>query len=289
MHLQLKHYLFKITLFPFFSRFNYESELYPKFSDVKRTHMLDAEVSASGITRQMEKDILREMGILGDSEDEEEDSEHGSDNDQEDIKATAEEEEEDLEELRKEFEDAVTFAPGKELKEPTELKEAEKSRSVKEAESSSEKETNSESVPSPDKELKEIAVTVESPKKELEEPSEEAADKQSYPGLAVSDCDEDEEDCGGEAFANLHQMNKGYKPFRDDQSFDMRSVRSGASTVASIAPSEVKKRIRASFARRQQLEDKRRLKAKGEASAVTRQRRDNRENIKTSTSAIWMG
>ncbi|XP_015765644.1 PREDICTED: serine/threonine-protein kinase RIO2-like [Acropora digitifera] len=39
----------------FFRRFSLESELYPKFADVKRMHNLDVEVAASGFTRDMSK------------------------------------------------------------------------------------------------------------------------------------------------------------------------------------------------------------------------------------------
>ncbi|XP_032230238.2 serine/threonine-protein kinase RIO2 [Nematostella vectensis] len=39
----------------FLRRFNYESELHPKFSDIKRMYDLDVEVSASGFTKDMEK------------------------------------------------------------------------------------------------------------------------------------------------------------------------------------------------------------------------------------------
>ena len=55
-------------------RFNYESELAPSFEDIQRVDALDAEISASGITKQMEKDILNEYGAK-DSQDSEDDSE----------------------------------------------------------------------------------------------------------------------------------------------------------------------------------------------------------------------
>jgi hypothetical protein len=42
-------------LFSVFS-FNYEAEA-PRFEDVVRTDALDAEVAASGVTKQMEKDL----------------------------------------------------------------------------------------------------------------------------------------------------------------------------------------------------------------------------------------
>merc|ERR1719414_1553118 len=52
-------------------RFGFEStEAPPTFQqDVTRVDALDAEVSASGITREMEKDLLRELGIEKDDDD----------------------------------------------------------------------------------------------------------------------------------------------------------------------------------------------------------------------------
>ncbi|XP_012271917.1 serine/threonine-protein kinase RIO2 [Orussus abietinus] len=44
-------------------RFGYESELYPTFADISREDCVDVEVKASGLTRQMEKDLLIEMGF----------------------------------------------------------------------------------------------------------------------------------------------------------------------------------------------------------------------------------
>ncbi|KZC06841.1 Serine/threonine-protein kinase RIO2 [Dufourea novaeangliae] len=46
-------------------RFAYESELFPTFEDISREDCIDAEIKASGLTKQMEKDLLREMGIAG--------------------------------------------------------------------------------------------------------------------------------------------------------------------------------------------------------------------------------
>ncbi|XP_066257734.1 uncharacterized protein RIOK2 [Euwallacea similis] len=47
----------------FKKRFNYESENYPKFSDIERMDVLDAEVACTGFTRQMAKDINLELGL----------------------------------------------------------------------------------------------------------------------------------------------------------------------------------------------------------------------------------
>ena len=60
-------------------RFDYESELAPSFGDVERVYALDAEVAASGVTKQMEKDLRLEYGM-----EEEENSEDG-DEDSDDL------------------------------------------------------------------------------------------------------------------------------------------------------------------------------------------------------------
>jgi len=65
---------------------------------------------------------------------------------------------------------------------------------------------------------------------------------------------------------------------------DTRSVRS-ISTAATIAPDVIKKRIKLALDKRERNQAKRAL-VKGEASAVTRIRRDNRATIKEST-GIW--
>lgn len=53
----------------FRKRFNFESELFPKFSDVQRVDNLDAEVLCSGFTKEMSSCINHELGI-DDDEDE---------------------------------------------------------------------------------------------------------------------------------------------------------------------------------------------------------------------------
>jgi len=53
-------------------RFEYESELAPVFEDITRVDALDAEVAASGVTKQMENDLRAEYGLDDSSEDEEE-------------------------------------------------------------------------------------------------------------------------------------------------------------------------------------------------------------------------
>lgn len=67
----------------FKKRFGYESELYPKFSDVERSDNLDAEIFCSGFTKEMSRDINKQLGIDEDSA-----------SDEDELEATSEHEEE---------------------------------------------------------------------------------------------------------------------------------------------------------------------------------------------------
>jgi len=58
------------------------------------------------------------------------------------------------------------------------------------------------------------------------------------------------------------------------------------STVATIAPEVIRDRVKKSFQRVDKMHSKKRIQAKGEASATTRQRRENRDNIRQ-TQGIW--
>jgi RIO kinase 2 len=58
------------------------------------------------------------------------------------------------------------------------------------------------------------------------------------------------------------------------------------STAATIAPEVIKDRLKKSFQKSDKINAKKRIRAKGEASATTRQRRDNSDTIKHST-GIW--
>jgi len=88
-------------------RYNYESELAPSFDDITRVDALDAEVTASGVTKQMEKDLRIEYGM--DEEDEEEDEEE-EDNESDDDLIEEIETEQEIEDLRKEVEQSVCLA-----------------------------------------------------------------------------------------------------------------------------------------------------------------------------------
>ncbi|XP_015110619.1 serine/threonine-protein kinase RIO2 [Diachasma alloeum] len=69
---------------------------------------------------------------------------------------------------------------------------------------------------------------------------------------------------------------------------DVRSVRS-TSTTATIPPEVIKERARLALQKRNKKAQSRKILAKGEASATTRIRRENRDNIQQSTCGFWGG
>ena len=202
-------------------RFNYESELAPDFDDIKRVDALDAEISASGITKQMEKDILKQFGA-----DEDSDEEASSDDQEEKGEEEEEEEAEEIDEQKVEM-----------LRKQVE------------------------------EELKHIKVDdeIENPEELVEKPDEEE-----------------------DTLEDLHARNKEWKPFRDRlHDPDARSVRSYSTTASTIAPEEIKKRVKNAIAKKERQQKAKRITAKGDASAVVRLRRDNTHEINASTSAFW--
>jgi len=201
-------------------RFNYESELAPEFDDIQRVDALDAEISASGITKQMEKDILDELDLENSDVEE---SDESSNEFEEEVVQVVEEQNEGGDEESQEVDEKVINVIERDLKDMQEL-------NVKEE----------------------------------------------------SDNSEDEEELGD----NLHELNKQWKPFRDhisDPRVNAPSVRS----CSTIAPEDVKKRVKAALAKKSRQEKTKRIRAKGDASAVVRQRRDNKLDIKESNDALW--
>jgi len=72
----------------------------------------------------------------------------------------------------------------------------------------------------------------------------------------------------------------------DDCARSVASYRSFSTNASTIAPEEIKKRLKKEFGKKERAMLKHRAVAKGEASAVTRKRRENSDAIKDS-SGIW--
>ncbi|CAG2054875.1 unnamed protein product, partial [Timema podura] len=291
-------------------RFGYESSLHPTFADIQREDDIDVEVSASGFTRQMEKDLSAEMGHE-EREDEEEECEEG---------------EEDIDTLRQKVERLMSEEDNSKLK--LQVMEQFEGKIVKDNVSNKERDKNPEERKSnrADQSTKEVQLTdKESISDENEKtlnrnlPSPSHCDfklvSNIIPGgsnsknlekeqhtdlLFESECDQNENNRNSYDEGS-HNVKNETKPLlarentpnissnfdtKSNGFNDARSIRS-TSTAATIAPGAIKKRVKMSLERREQkVLAKKRISVKGEASAVTRSRRENSDNIKQ-CDGIW--
>ena len=190
---------------------------------------MDVEVSASGFTRQMDKDLYTEMGIEKDD-----DSDNGSEEVAQELETRTENSE--VEQLRKEVEDIVNeFHCEVQNSEETGINVISAS------------DTNG---------LCEATAAIQNDpvNSETSQAEETCETKQHFSGR-IRFCS--------------HTC----------------SVRS-TSTASTIAPEEIRSRVKKSLERRERVSQKKRLTVKGEASAVTRSRRDNMDTIKQ-CDGIW--
>lgn len=226
-------------------RFDYESELAPSFEDIYRVDALDAEVAASGVTKQMEKDLRLEYGMDEENEDEDESED---DDIIEEVKV-----EDDIETLRKEVDISMTMA---------------------------------------EKEVKNNVLEYLSKCQQGEDDECNAIDSQSKEEIIEGNESNDIEN-EDDAVGNLSDFNAQFKPFRDNlvgrtrTDSETGSVRSVSTTSSTIHPDVIKARVKASLEKNKKKNQARRTVAKGEASAKTRSRRDNKNIISTSQSAFW--
>lgn len=239
----------------FARRYNYESELFPTFKDVRRSCSLDVEVSASGFTKDLERDaaLLHPSGPEGEEDDEEE----SDDEEATDEEVEKEEEDVDLEEHKHamlELEGLKVSDSHADIQDEEE-KESEKVEEQKETETTS------------------AARSDEEPEKVLEEELNEAKDE----------CPE---------LADLSISNKEFKPFRDSDSLlqmaehrrtrtDSEGTMGSRGSCSTIPPEVVRQKVRRQLTQQQKASQRRRLQ-KGEANLVTKSRRENQNNIKSS-------
>uniref|UniRef100_A0A3B4GSA7 Serine/threonine-protein kinase RIO2 n=1 Tax=Pundamilia nyererei TaxID=303518 RepID=A0A3B4GSA7_9CICH len=238
----------------FAKRFNYESELFPTFKDIRRSYSLDVEVSASGFTKDMERDgaLLHPAGPEDDEEEEEDDDD--GDNDDEDAKEATDEEREEAVDME-EYKHAMLELEGLRISEtPAETQDQDGEKSKNKVQEDQETETASS--PPGDEETE----------KQLDEELEEAEDE--FPELA-----------------DLSASNKEFKPFRQEVSificYDLL-------LLSCVLQEVIRQKVRRQLTKQQKAAQRRRLQ-KGEANLETKSRRENQNNIKSSmeTSEFW--
>ncbi|XP_038079351.1 serine/threonine-protein kinase rio2-like [Patiria miniata] len=298
----------------FLRRFQYESELYPKFSDVCLENSLDVDVSASGFTKDMQKtleeEILAQRGEEGVERDEAEgeaEASHlqGDDSDDEnnlqeddnvDVRLSSEEDEDEDDAASTKESTRTRVDPHPELVD--EAEEEVVDVSVEEGVDgvgSRTLEAGREEVVDSTQNSARICVD---PLPELvDEAEEEFVDASEDGGRSPElggEADLRREECLEEDLEDIAALNKQYRPHRDAASLAhvnhhtrQRSSDSFTSTATSTMDSSVvRAKVKQSLLKKQKAQQRRR-RAKGEAGMVTEMRRDNRDNIKQSVSDVW--
>ncbi|XP_036321555.1 serine/threonine-protein kinase rio2 [Rhagoletis pomonella] len=266
-------------------KFGYESEDFPKFSDLKREDDLDAEVHCTGygVTKEMERDILQEYGMI--------DEEGDSDNSGHELEECPTENytNDELKAYRRQLENEVNFS---------------ETKSTKKTDDSIRRYIESCSQYLANISLAEEGAP-ESEQKSIDSPSESEinavqpkniSDKVDRGNESESELDASDDDRYDDAVSmssndletdNLPELDKidpNSRMYRlkmvEKLLNDTRSQRSYSTNASTIAPSVVTDRIRKNLGAKERREMRKHCVAKGEASAVHRHRKENKDVVK---------
>ncbi|KAM6148585.1 serine/threonine-protein kinase RIO2 [Erethizon dorsatum] len=273
----------------FMRRFGYESELYPAFSDIRREDSLDAEVSASGYTKEMQADdeLLHPVGPDDKNTEREEGSDFSLSDDEVSEKAKV---------CRSEIEseqNAVDESGGCCCSSPGDLEQIEEDSSLEESARTHDFEMTEFSQPLEEikGQIVENSCTTEFSEENRAENNTVQEGRTGQGGIPAGS-EEDEDDCPH--LTNLSSLNKEFRPFRDKENMGKvnqsrirtLSVTSAGSVVScsTIPPELVKQKVKRQLTKQQKSAVRRRLQ-KGEANIFTKQRRESMQNIKSSLQA----
>uniref|UniRef100_A0A8C2FIT1 non-specific serine/threonine protein kinase n=1 Tax=Cyprinus carpio TaxID=7962 RepID=A0A8C2FIT1_CYPCA len=245
----------------FLKRFNYESELYPTFKDIRRACLLDVEISASGYTKELQQDD----GLLHPEGPENEGL--SGDDDDDDIPESADDTHQAASEdvvSMEEYKHAMLKLEGLKMSKETPI----------EADTKEHDRAQCEEIPSEDIQKE----TVSDISKDLEREEE----------------NEVEDECPD--LVDLSASNKEFRPFRDQVSLENEHRRrttnemsnGSVGSCSTIPPEVIREKVKRQLTKQQKAAQRRRLQ-KGEANLVTKERRENQNNIKSSleTAYFW--
>uniref|UniRef100_A0A9J8CHH7 non-specific serine/threonine protein kinase n=1 Tax=Cyprinus carpio carpio TaxID=630221 RepID=A0A9J8CHH7_CYPCA len=243
----------------FLKRFNYESELYPTFKDIRRACLLDVEISASGYTKELQQDD----GLLHPEGPENEGL--SGDDDDDDIPESADDTHQAASEdvvSMEEYKHAMLKLEGLKMSKETPI----------EADTEEHDRAQCEEIPSEDIQKE----TVSDISKDLEREEE----------------NEVEDECPD--LVDLSASNKEFRPFRDQVSLENEHRRRTTSEMSKrkcwqlFYHTTSEEKVKRQLTKQQKAAQRRRLQ-KGEANLVTKERRENQNNIKSSleTAYFW--
>lgn len=243
-------------------KYNYESDDYPKFSDIEREDDLDAEVHCSGygFTKEMEDDLLQAYHEIKD-DDEEEESEEGG----EEPKFIENEEsnysEKELSNYRKQLETEINF---------TEKSPSKTDDSIRRYIESCSEYLGNVTISTED--YSDVPALVKEPVKET------VPDNVSESGTMSSN---DLETDNVPELVGVDPNSRAYKLAMVKKLLsDAKSQRSYSTNASTIAPSVITDRIKKNMDLKEKREIRKKCVVKGEASATHRHRKENKDVVK---------
>ncbi|XP_017140513.1 serine/threonine-protein kinase RIO2 [Drosophila miranda] len=267
-------------------KFAYESEDYPKFSDLVRDDDLDAEVHCTGygFTKEMEQDLLQEYGMVEQSEDEEDEGEE----DEAPALVTAAAVE--IDECRRQVENEVLYSEAKPAQKSDDairryiesctqyLGNLAVGPEIIDAELPS-KPIASDPVPTPESRPQGDVPLVAPAPQGIVPPVAPAADAPAEDAKSISSNDLETDEMP--ELAGLDPNSRMYRLKMVEQMLnDARSQRSYSTTTSTIAPSVITDRIRRNMDIKEKRDQRKKCVAKGEASAIHRHRKENKDVVK---------
>lgn len=249
----------------FKKKFGFESEDYPKFEDLEREDNLDVEVSCSGFTKEMEKDLFDEYHPNEDESGEDSDSEE---------EEMVEDTEETINEYRKNVEVEVEFTEKTTNKHSSIMKYMQSMSQHKEFD----KAFNDQEELEFQDAISDLKIEQKIPEKKIEVSKADDDDDDDGESISSNDLDVPEMD---DELKDLDPNSRQYrmKMVRKILS-DARSQRSYSTTASTIAPSVITDRVKKVIDDKNKREARRRIVPKGEASAVRRMRIENKDVVK---------
>ncbi len=271
-------------------KFGYESSEAPSFDDLLREDDIDVEVSCSGygFTKEMENELLEEYGIVETNDDDED----GSSDDDDRSKTTQHEQadestnytESEMATFREQVEQEIENTTKK-----AKVKSQTANSNIQKYIESVSQHLATTAIPLSDPSSKQIiddvddkfedaidsvpiavpiAATIPNPS----QPTEIDADAASVSSNDLNDMDD---------LTDLDPNSRQYR-FKMVEKIlsDARSMRSYSTSASTIAPSVIKDKIKRNLDLNEKKEIRKRCVAKGEASAVTRGRKENRDTCK---------
>ncbi|CAD7693284.1 unnamed protein product [Nyctereutes procyonoides] len=272
----------------FVKRFSYESELYPTFSDIRREHSLDVEVSASGYTKEMQADdeLLHPVGPTDRNIETEYESEfsHSDEEMSEKANVCSLENQSDQNSTDESADCCVSSGDLEQIKEDDLSEESADAHNFELPELSQALEETEEQV------IDNSSITEYSEEKNKTKNDTRQDGKASQGGMPMGN--EEYEDACPHLIAL--SLNKEIMPFRNEENTeDIKQYRTRTLSVTSVGsvlscstipPELVKQKVKRQLTKQQKSAVRRRLQ-KGEANIFTKQRRENMQNIKSSLEA----